>query len=80
MTDWEFTQLLKRVIKANDKYKELLKLAEQEYELRFEYNPSDIDDDNWIDIFHIGDGGFKGLEQIKKEAELCVMYYKDNNL
>lgn len=80
MSDSEFVSLLGRVIKANIKYKNLLKLAEDEYEKRFGHNPSDIGDDNWLDIFHYNVDVELDLEQIKEEAELCVVLYKDNHL
>lgn len=52
MTDLRFQNLLDKVTSANIKYQSLLKEAEQEYLRRFGNLPSEVDDDNWIDIFH----------------------------
>lgn len=52
MTNPEFTKLLRRTALAYNKYKPLLELAEQEYERRYGSNPSDVDDDAWIDSMH----------------------------
>lgn len=52
MTDKQFTELLGRVARAYNRYKPLLDLAELEYERRYGSNPSDVDDDFWIDSLH----------------------------
>lgn len=56
MTDNKFQDLLNELSKANAKYKRLLKEAEDELERRYRAHPSDIDNDQWIDIFHQGCG------------------------
>lgn len=56
MTDSAFQKLLDRTANAHRKYTALLELAEQEYERRFGDNPSNRDDDFWIDTLH-GAGG-----------------------
>lgn len=52
MTDTQYQKLLNRLSKSHRKYLNLLEQAENEYERRFGYNPSDVDDDYWIDSFH----------------------------
>lgn len=59
MSDTQFTALLSRVARAYNKYKPLLDKAESEYERRYGNNPSDVDDDYWIDSLH----GACGLAQ-----------------
>ena len=64
MTDKKFEALMNQCLDANLKYKSLLDKIETEYERRFNYNPSDIDDDQWIDLFHIGSGAVRFDEVI----------------
>lgn len=56
MTDEKFQQLLDNLSAVNSKYKSLLKQAEKEIERRYGYNPSDVDNDEWIDTFHVSTG------------------------
>jgi hypothetical protein len=56
MTDKQFTALLQRTARAYNKYKPLLDAAEKEYERRYGDNPSNRDDDSWIDALHGGNG------------------------
>ncbi len=56
MTDTEFTKLLQRCAKAGNKYLELYQKAEKEYERRFGVNPSDVDDDEWLDALALSCG------------------------
>ncbi len=51
MTDKKFEALMNQCLYANLEYKALLVKIEDEYERRFGHNPSDIDDDQWIDLF-----------------------------
>lgn len=53
MTDNQFQHLLDRLCKANVRYKKLLAECEQEYQRRHGVNPSDCNDDFWIDSFHV---------------------------
>ena len=43
------------------------RLAENEYERRYGNNPSEVDDDFWIDALHYGQGDIN-LEKIKERA------------
>lgn len=53
MTDEKFQKLIDQTIKQKLRFFALLKKVENEYERRFGYNPSDVDDDNFIDAFHM---------------------------
>lgn len=65
MTDKQFQKLINDTITAKVKHLELLKKAEEEYEKRCGNNPSDIDDDSWIDPMLYGQGHIK-VEDIGK--------------
>jgi len=54
MTDKQFQKLIDRCVKAAKLHHALLQDAEAEYERRFGFNPSDVDDDFWIDSLHHG--------------------------
>lgn len=53
MTDENFQKLINQTIKQKLRFFALLEKVENEYERRFGYNPSDVDDDNFIDTFHM---------------------------
>ncbi len=53
MTDEKFQKLIDQTIKQKLRFFALLEKVENEYERRFGYNPSDADDDNFIDTFHM---------------------------
>lgn len=57
MNNNEFQLLLNKLAKYNAQYKSALRAAEDEIEKRFGVHPSDIDNDSWIDTFHVGLGG-----------------------
>lgn len=52
MTNLDFTLKLQALIKANNRSNELLQECEAEYERRYGVNPSDANDDMWIENFH----------------------------
>jgi len=54
MTDDKYRFLLEELMTITKTKNELLERAEEEYERRFDNSPSDVDDDNWIDLFHYG--------------------------
>lgn len=56
MTNSQFTKLLRRLANAMNRYGALLIEAEKEYERRYGINPSDEDNDMWIDRFHNSNG------------------------
>ncbi len=70
MTDLGFQQLLDRLSNAHERYANLRDQAEEEYERRFGRNPSDWDDDFWIDTFHVSPGSAT-VAQVTKHAEFC---------
>lgn len=65
MTDKKFTALLARLGAANNKYKALLKEAEEEFEARYGKNPSDCDCDPWIDNFHVESSSNATAEDVR---------------
>jgi len=70
MTDRKFQSLLDRTAAAQRKFQTLLKEAEAEYEHRYGANPSDVDDDEWIDGMTGGAGLAAGMtiEEVEKGA------------
>lgn len=63
MTDKQWEKL---IIKANNiaiKHRNAIKTAEEEYVKRYGHNPSEVDDDWWIDTVHCGNGNpsIKGI-------------------
>ena len=68
MRDYQLKQLLWRLEKARAKYFQLLHQAEDEYERRYGKNPSDVDDDLWIDSYHCG-----ALEPVLVNDPVCRM-------
>jgi len=73
VTDKEYNKLLLKLSKANDKYKNLLFLAEEEFKNRYGSYPSDIDFDYWIDTYHIGTGLLTS-DQIENEFSKNFRY------
>jgi hypothetical protein len=70
MTNKQFTKLIARTAKAYNRYLPLLKKAEDEYERRFGHNPSDADDDFWIDSLQGGCGAASAItaEDVEESA------------
>lgn len=56
MTDKQFQKILDTLSLARNNYLELLKVAEKEIINRYGVHPSDIDNDEWIDTYHQGNG------------------------
>ena len=52
MSDKQFQALINRTWKVKQQFYVLLETSEAEYERRYGSNPSDIDDDSWIDTMH----------------------------
>ena len=53
MTDEKFQQVIDEAQQKLMQYHHALKVAEDEYERRYNYHPSDVDDDVWIDAMHL---------------------------
>jgi hypothetical protein len=78
MTDKSFERLMQKAAGMYNKYKLLLEEAEREYERRFGDNPSNVDDDSWIDAMHGACGMCSGLtvDEVRKGAELAGLHDK----
>jgi len=70
MTDKELQKLMDDTYKACIHHKKLLDELEEEYEKRYGYDPSSVDDDYFIDTFHYGSGGRITVKQMAKNARL----------
>ena len=68
MTDKQWQSVINKCRKSGDEHLRLLKIAEDEYIKRYGHNPSECDDDWWIDALHYckGDTNF---QKIKDNAE-----------
>ena len=69
MTDKQWQSVINKCRKAGDEHKRLLIIAENEYIRRYGHNPSEVDDDWWIDTLHQCCGD-TDLQKIKDNAEL----------
>lgn len=76
MNDKELQLLMNKTYSACIKHKELLKQLEAEYEKRYGANPSEIDDDYFIDTFHYGSGNRIILSKMKENAKFCKKIHK----
>ena len=78
MTDKQFKKKLDVLQRHFNRYYELLLVCEAEYEKRFGYNPSELEDDFWIDQFHVIGGGNEApsIETITEHA-LVQKQYKE---
>lgn len=54
MEDVEFKRLIVKARSLARKHAKAIEDAEEEYVRRYGINPSDIDDDGWIDTVHYG--------------------------
>lgn len=71
MTDKQLQTLIDQTIKQKIKFFALVDRLENEYENRFGFKPSDADDDNFIDTFHMRQGNEMSVEQMTNEAKNC---------
>lgn len=72
MTNKKLQDLINVTIRLKLKYQSKLELLEQEYERRFGYNPSEIDDDNFIDTFHYAQGSNMTVAELIKNAKTLI--------
>lgn len=70
MDNRKLQELMDQCYQAGLKHKRLLEQLEAEYEARFGSNPSDVDDDNFIDTFHYCTGERMTVKQMTKGAKL----------
>lgn len=68
MTDTQWQSVIDKCYKAGREHLRLLDIAEKEYEKRYGFHPSDVDDDWWIDTLHYCNGD-TDLGSIKSSAE-----------
>ena len=68
MTDKTFKKVLIALYRARKNYLELLKLAEDEIVKRYGVHPSDIDNDEWIDSYHVGNN-MMTIEDVDKSMK-----------
>ena len=69
MTDKKWQEIITACRVAGDEHLRLLRIAEDEYIRRYKYNPSEVDDDEWIDALHYCNG-HSDLSKLKESAEL----------
>ena len=69
MIDAAWKRLIDRTIAAHRKADKLRRLAELEYEKRYGANPSDVDDDWWIDTIIGRSEDSVSIAKIKEQAE-----------
>lgn len=71
MTDKQLQILINQTIKQKNKFFALVDKLENEYERRFGFLPSDADDDNFIDTFHMRQGDEMTVEELTERAKNC---------
>ncbi len=67
MTDKQWQRVIDKCQEAGQEHLRLLRIAEAEYEKRYGHNPSEVDDDWWIDTVHYCKGN-TDIELIKMAA------------
>lgn len=70
MLDKELQKLMDETYKLCLQHKAKLDKLEKEYERRFGYDPSSVDDDFFIDTFHYGSGSRVTVKQMTESAKL----------
>jgi hypothetical protein len=71
MTDKRLQKLMTKTIEQKLKFFGLIDKLENEYIRRFGENPSQMDDDNFIDTFHLGQGNEMTVEKLTEHAKNC---------
>lgn len=71
---------MERTAAAQRKYTMLLREAEDEYERRYGANPSDVDDDRWIDALGSGCGDARALSvaEVEEGVRMSGLNYFDS--
>jgi hypothetical protein len=69
MKDTKFQEIIDKTLRAKQRYFSLLQKVEDEYKKRFGFDPSDIDDDFFIDTFHCKQGYIMTVKEMTKEAD-----------
>lgn len=73
MKDERLQILIDQTIKQKLKFFALVDKLELEYEKRFGNKPSDVDDDNFIDTFHMRQGDEMTVEIMTTQAKNCKL-------
>ena len=71
MKDERLQILIDQTIKQKLKFFALVDKLENEYERRFGNKPSDVDDDNFIDTFHMRQGNEMTVFELTEKAKNC---------
>ena len=71
MTDKKLQLLINNTIKHKLIFFNFLDELEREYEVRFGFNPSDVDDDSFIDVFHMRQGCEMTVKEMTEQAITC---------
>lgn len=71
MTDQEFQVAINTAQEMMRNYYAALRVAENEYERRYGHNPSDRDNDEWIDSMHVS-GAPMTVKMAKESADRCM--------
>ena len=69
MTDKEWQKVISACQKAGLQHRKLLRVAESEYIRRYGHDPSEVNDDWWIDTLHYCNGD-SDVKKIKESAQL----------
>ena len=77
MTNNQWQELIFKTFRAQHEYKKLLERAEAEYVRRYGYHPSDIDDDQWIDLLHLGNGS-PDIDMVIESAKYSKQLHTGN--
>ena len=71
MKDERLQILIDQTINQKLKFFALVDRLENEYERRFGNKPSDVDDDNFIDTFHMRQGNEMTVFELTEKAKNC---------
>ncbi|MCP4181434.1 MAG: hypothetical protein GY756_27035 [bacterium] len=71
MTDKELQKLINKTIRQKRIFFELVDELENEYVNRFGHRPSDVDDDMFIDTFHMRQGSKMTVKLMTESAQSC---------
>ena len=76
MTDRQLQILIDQTIKQKHKFFALVEKLENEYVNRFGNRPSEVDDDCFIDTFHMNQGNEMTVEMMTESAKNCKQRQK----
>lgn len=76
MNDKQLQTLINKTISARIKYNDILDRLENEYIRRFNVNPSDVDDNLFIDTFHAQQNNNLTVQEFIKSAKHSIKLNK----